>query len=55
MVNSGGLNLARVGPHTGESAPARTLGVHFAQRTLAFQITSKESRALFTQVTDNLR
>jgi hypothetical protein len=52
MVNSGGLNLARVGPHTGESAPARALGVHFAQRTLAFQITSKESCALFTRVTN---
>jgi hypothetical protein len=36
MVNSGGLKLARVGPHTGESAPARARGVYFAQRTLAF-------------------
>jgi hypothetical protein len=40
MVNSGGLNLARVGPHTGEGALAHAHGVHFAQRTLAFQITS---------------
>jgi hypothetical protein len=54
-VNSTGLKLAQAGPRTGESAPARDRGVHFAQRTLAFQITSKESRALFTQVTDNLR
>jgi hypothetical protein len=53
MVNSGGLNLARVSPYTGERAPARARGVHFAQRTLAFQITSKESCALFTRVTDN--
>jgi hypothetical protein len=36
MVNSGGLKLARVGPHTGESAPAPARGVYFAQRTLAF-------------------
>jgi hypothetical protein len=34
MVNSGGLQLARVGPHTGESAPARARDVHFAQRPL---------------------
>jgi hypothetical protein len=35
MVNSGELKLARVGPHTGESAPACARGVRFAQRTLA--------------------
>jgi hypothetical protein len=28
-MNSGGLKLARVGPHTGESAPTRDLGVRF--------------------------
>jgi hypothetical protein len=34
-MNSDGLKLAQFGPRTGESAPARTRGVHFAQRTLA--------------------
>jgi hypothetical protein len=34
-VNSNGLKLAQVGPRTGESAPACTRGVRFAQRTLA--------------------
>jgi hypothetical protein len=34
MVNSGGLKLARVGPHTGESAPTRARGVRFTQKTL---------------------
>jgi hypothetical protein len=29
------LNLARVGPFTGESAPARARAVSFAQGTLA--------------------
>jgi hypothetical protein len=32
-MNSDGLKLAQFGPHTGESAPARARGVHFAQRT----------------------
>jgi hypothetical protein len=35
-VNSNGLKLAHVGPRTGESAPTRACGVHFAQRTLLF-------------------
>jgi hypothetical protein len=34
MVNNGGLKLARLGPHTGESAPVHTRGVRFTQRTL---------------------
>jgi hypothetical protein len=34
MVSSGGLKLARVGPHIGESAPALTRGVRLTQRTL---------------------
>jgi hypothetical protein len=52
MVNSSGLKLARVGPHTGESAPARARGVYFAQRTLVFKTNSKESGALFPCLTD---
>jgi hypothetical protein len=35
-MNSDGLKLAQTGPRTGESAPARARGVHFAQRTLLF-------------------
>jgi hypothetical protein len=34
-VNSDGLKLAQVSPHTGESALALARGVRFAQRTLA--------------------
>jgi hypothetical protein len=33
-VNSTRLKLAQAGPRTGENAPARARGVHFAQRTL---------------------
>jgi hypothetical protein len=36
-VNSGGLKLARVGPHTGEKAPARARGVRLTKRTLVFE------------------
>jgi hypothetical protein len=52
MVNSGGLKLARVGPHTGQSAPSHACSVRFTQRTLVIWKTFKEAIALFLYVTD---
>jgi hypothetical protein len=52
-MNSNGLKSAQYGPRPGESMSARACEVSFAQRTLAFQITDKESCALFTCVSNN--
>jgi hypothetical protein len=51
-MNSDGLKPASVGPHTGESAPARARGVRFTQRTLVIWKTLKEAIALFLCVSD---
>jgi hypothetical protein len=50
-----GLKLAWVGPHAGESAPARVRGGGFAEVSLPVQKSEWQPSALFTHLTDTCR